>query len=304
MLTALETLPHIPAGHLRVARSGTGTAVDGYGYVYTVDFKGPSTGGTSSLLGNVNQLVVVPLWQGATGSCKDVVGGRPSLDMTTSREGRSSYTYKFFFVGSKLSDEQLLTVSAENTGVCAASVQSSGSVSDVRVAQGTEGGSAEVQTVTTAATATPTVSQCTGCAVSLVKGAGAGATDLLTITVATNTLAITAEDQIRIGTCNPVTVKTVNAGSTYDIKATHDCPVFSGSTKPIDLDMGYYKLSIANFGIAKKLEEGARTFTIVGAPLHGARGDQRPHARESICRRLFLRQDFLPRCHRAATLGW
>jgi hypothetical protein len=78
----------------------------------------------------------------------------------------------------------------------------------------------------------PTASKCTDCAEELVTGLHG--TDLLTISVSTNTLMIGAGDQIRIGTCNPVTVDSVNAGSTYNIKPGHDCPTFTASAKPIN----------------------------------------------------------------------
>merc|ERR550514_469421 len=113
-------------------------------------------GGTSTLLGNQNQLEVVSM--GAARGCNDVTAGSPSLQMSTTREGVSSYTYNVYFVGSKLGNVPKLEIVQEATaghttecGNVNKFIHSAGSVRDVKVHQVTEGGSPEVQTLTLAA---------------------------------------------------------------------------------------------------------------------------------------------------------
>eukprot|EP00937_MAST-01D_sp_MAST-1D-sp2_P008134 g8134.t1 len=157
MQTSLETLPQVPAGHVRVARSGTGSAVDGYGYTYTIDFAGPvGVGSTSALLGDVQQLEVLPLWQGGPGlglgnDCADVTGGKPSIVASTTRNGQPSYDYSVFFIGSKLADQNLLVVD-DGDAACGGSTPVGCSVSNVRVHAVAEGGGGEEQTITLTAT--------------------------------------------------------------------------------------------------------------------------------------------------------
>jgi hypothetical protein len=139
---------------ITVSRTGTGLPMEGYGYVYTFEFKGPYTGGTSSVLGNVNQLEIV--WQGAGGGCNDVTGGLPSYVIKTTRQGSPSYTYTIYFTGDLLGDQMTLTIEDEDDGTCASSgAHDNGSVRDVKVTTLTEGGSSEVQTLTLAATTKP-----------------------------------------------------------------------------------------------------------------------------------------------------
>jgi hypothetical protein len=160
MKAAIESLPQVPAGHVRVSRSGAGAAVDGYGYTYVIDFRGPvGVGSSSAVLGNMEQLEVLPLWKGDNNAgglglgkdCVAVTGGNPSLVMTTTRQGRPSYTYDVFFVGSLLNDQATLVVD-DGDAACAGSTPTGGSVSNVRVHPMTNGGGGAEQTVTITAT--------------------------------------------------------------------------------------------------------------------------------------------------------
>ncbi|KAG5186909.1 hypothetical protein JKP88DRAFT_146139, partial [Tribonema minus] len=56
------------AGHIQVTMEGDGSAAWGYGYVYTLTFRGQP--GVSTVLGNVGQVRVAAL--GAAGACEDV----------------------------------------------------------------------------------------------------------------------------------------------------------------------------------------------------------------------------------------
>ena len=153
VLAALESMNAVAAGHIRVTRTGGAAAADGYGYVFTFEFKGPKEGGTSTLLGDVEELQIVSM--GSAGGCNDVSGGAPSYSMMTTRQGVPSYTYTVYFVGSQLADLPRLEVSEEaesdHSTACTGFIHSAGSVRDVKVHQVTEGSSGEVQTLTVSA---------------------------------------------------------------------------------------------------------------------------------------------------------
>jgi len=155
VLLELEGMAGIEEGHVRVTRAGDASATVGYGYSYTFEFKGPKEGGTSTLLGDVEEIQIVS--QGVS-PCFAVASGAPSYSMLTTRQGVPSYTYMVYFVGSTLSDLPLLEVAEEATAghssVCGATEQfihSAGSVRDVKIQQVTEGSSGEVQIVTVSA---------------------------------------------------------------------------------------------------------------------------------------------------------
>ncbi|TMW57105.1 hypothetical protein Poli38472_003030 [Pythium oligandrum] len=145
---AINQMSNIAAAvsHVAVTRDGDGTSVWGYGYEYTINFRGPIAGGYSNLLGNVAQLEVFNV---GSSPCAPVVGGAPALIMETVRDGGPGYTYDIYFLNYAAAYTPQLSIQHEgNGGVCTTGwTHTGGSVREAIVDVVSLGGSSEVQTL-------------------------------------------------------------------------------------------------------------------------------------------------------------
>jgi len=119
--------------HINVTREGDGQAAWGYGYEYLIHFQGPISGGYSPLIGDVPQLEVGNVGQGAC-AAGATAGVYPTLTMETVRQGSAGYTYDIFFLDYKATSYvNLLSLKQAGVdGVCLTGwKQNSGSVRKV-----------------------------------------------------------------------------------------------------------------------------------------------------------------------------
>lgn len=147
MQIALNAMTNI-AGvvpHVLVTREGDGTPMWGYGYEYTITYRGPISGGYSNVLGNMNKLEILNV---GTSPCAKVIGGEPALILETVREGQPGFTYDIFFLETPTAYTPQLAIAHESTGQCATGwSHNGGSVRKAYVEVVDVGGSAEVQTL-------------------------------------------------------------------------------------------------------------------------------------------------------------
>ncbi|ETK95924.1 hypothetical protein L915_01206, partial [Phytophthora nicotianae] len=148
-LANLGTLNNID--HINVTRSGDGGADWGYGYEYLIHFKGPISGGTSRVLGDVPQLVIGNVGIGpCVSGAQD--GVYPALIVETVRQGAPGFTYDIFFMDYKAAPiVNLMQLKSKDNGdnVCLDGwQQNGGSVRKAYVEMVELGGSNEVQVLT------------------------------------------------------------------------------------------------------------------------------------------------------------
>lgn len=146
--TALNGLGNFGAtgSHINVTRTGDGTSSWGFGYEYSVNFRGPVSGGFSRVLANVQPMAVINV---GTSPCAPVVGGNPALIIETVREGTPGYRYDIFFLDYPSAITPLITMLDERNSLCVKNwVHDGGSVRQAKVESVAIGGSAEIQVLT------------------------------------------------------------------------------------------------------------------------------------------------------------
>ncbi|KAL4108379.1 hypothetical protein PRIC1_000096 [Phytophthora ramorum] len=149
-LNSLGALKAVGVDHINVTREGDGQATWGYGYEYLVHFRGPISGGFSSVIGDVPQLEIGNVGRGAcsAGAMKDIY---PALTMETVRQGSAGFVYDIFFLDYKATPyvKTLSLKHADNPAdpVCSVVKQTGGSVRKVSVEMVELGGSSERQIV-------------------------------------------------------------------------------------------------------------------------------------------------------------
>lgn len=156
MQAAIDGLANVPTGHVNVTVAGDASAIWGYGYVYTLEFSGPLSSSTSTVVSNVLEFVVHEV---GTGTCSTVASGSPSVRVLTVTEGAPAYSYDVFFVGLRQTQTPLITLSEQGTGSACATgwTHTGGSSRNVNSRYVAIGGSDEIQQVTISDATTPIV---------------------------------------------------------------------------------------------------------------------------------------------------
>ncbi|KAK1941929.1 Titin [Phytophthora citrophthora] len=148
--TELNSLSNLgfTVDHINVTRDGDGSSTWGFGYEYLINFRGPSSGGYSPVVGDVPLLEIVNLGQSSTAT-----GGHPALIIETVREGSSGYIYDIFFLDyTKSATIPTMGLRHEGQGVTSTCttgwIQNGGSVRGALIESVDSGGSSEIQILT------------------------------------------------------------------------------------------------------------------------------------------------------------
>ncbi|KAL3663537.1 hypothetical protein V7S43_011425 [Phytophthora oleae] len=148
--TELNSLSNLgfTVDHINVTRDGDGSSTWGFGYEYLINFRGPSIGGHSPVVGDVPLLDIVNVGQSSTAT-----GGHPALIIETVREGSPGYVYDIFFMDyTKTATIPTMGLRHEGQGVtstCTSGwIQNGGSVRRASIETVDSGGSSEIQALT------------------------------------------------------------------------------------------------------------------------------------------------------------